>query len=63
MSAQLIHDAGQTTMTHPTTSAGLGRLGSAWRQFRLAVAEMNYAARRVVEIQAPWTVDDQWHTK
>jgi hypothetical protein len=63
MSAQLIHDAAQTTMTRPATSAGLGRLGGAWHRIRLAVAEMNYAARRVVEIQAPWTVDDQWHTK
>jgi hypothetical protein len=28
----------------------------------MTVAEMNYAARRVVELQAPWSVDKQWHS-
>src|SRR5450755_3918724 len=27
------------------------------------VQEMNYAARRVIELQAPWSVDDQWHKR
>jgi hypothetical protein len=39
------------------------RLRWAWHRIRLTVAEMNSAARRVVELQAPWAVDDQWHTR
>jgi hypothetical protein len=30
---------------------------------RLAAAEMNYASRRIVEVQAPWIVDEQWHRR
>jgi hypothetical protein len=29
----------------------------------MTVHEMNYAARRVVEVQVPWSVDDKWHTR
>ena len=39
------------------------RLRFLWYRSRLTVAEMNYASRRLVELQAPWTVDPQWHTK
>jgi hypothetical protein len=63
MSAQLTHEGTQARMTLPTVSTGGGRLRRAWHQMRVTVAEMNYAARRVVELQAPWAVDDQWHTK
>jgi hypothetical protein len=35
----------------------------AWHQIRLTVAGMSYAARRVVELQAPWAVDAQWHAR
>lgn len=28
-----------------------------WYRLRLTVAEMNYATRRVVELQAPWIAD------
>jgi len=24
---------------------------------------MNYATRRVVELQAPWSVDEHWHSR
>jgi len=30
---------------------------------RRTVAEMNYAARRVVELQTPWSVDEQRQSK
>jgi hypothetical protein len=29
-----------------------------WFRLRLTVAEMNYATRRMVELQAPWISDD-----
>jgi hypothetical protein len=62
MSAQLTHQPVQATIAQPAAS-GAGRLRGAWHQIRVTVAEMNYAARRVVELQAPWAVDEQWHTR
>jgi len=53
MSATLTHEGTQTTNT-TAGSARHGGLRSAWHQIRLAVREMNYASRRVVELQAPW---------
>jgi hypothetical protein len=38
---------------------GPERLRCLWYRLRLTVAEMNYATRRVVEVQAPWISDDQ----
>ena len=34
------------------------RLRCLWYRLRLTVAEMNYATRRLVELQAPWISDD-----
>jgi hypothetical protein len=34
-----------------------------FRRIFLAIREMNHASRRLVEVQAPWTVDAQWHSK
>ena len=36
---------------------GRERLRCLWYRLRLTVAEMNYATRRVVEVQAPWICD------
>jgi len=33
---------------------GRERLRCLWYRTRLTVAEMNYATRRIVELQAPW---------
>jgi mannosyltransferase OCH1-like enzyme len=65
MSAQLTHEATQAKTTQLTAADGPGRnsLRSAWRRVRLTVAEMNHATRRLVELQAPWTVDEQWHSR
>jgi hypothetical protein len=38
--------------------SGRERLRGLWYRLRLTVAEMNYATRRVVELQAPWISDD-----
>ena len=35
------------------------RLRCLWYRLRLTVAEMNYATRRMVELQAPWISADQ----
>ena len=39
--------------------SGRERLRCLWYQLRLTVAEMNYATRRMVELQAPWIADDR----
>jgi hypothetical protein len=46
----------------PVSPAGRG-LRAVCRRIRMAVREMNYASRRLVELQAPWIVDSQWHSK
>ena len=38
--------------------SGRERLRYLWYRLRLTIAEMNYATRRVVELQAPWISDD-----
>ena len=37
--------------------SGRERLRCLWYRFRLTVAEMNSATRRMVELQAPWISD------
>jgi hypothetical protein len=59
MSALLTHQATQPRTTQPAAPARRGL----WQRIRQAVWEMNHAARRVVELQAPWSVDQQWHRK
>ena len=63
MSALLTHQGTQARTTKPTASTGRGRLRGAWHRIRLTAAEMNCATRRVVELQAPWIVDEQWHRR
>jgi hypothetical protein len=38
---------------------GRERLRCLWYRLRLTVAEMNYATRRTVEVQAPWITADR----
>jgi hypothetical protein len=38
---------------------GRERLRCLWYRVRLSVSEMNYATRRIVELQAPWISDDE----
>ena len=63
MTAQLSPQSIQARAAEPATPAVCGRLREACHRIRLVVAEMNYASRRVVERQAPWTVDQQWHSR
>jgi hypothetical protein len=37
-----------------------GWLQRAWLRIRRTVREMNYANRRLAEIQAPWIIDPRW---
>jgi hypothetical protein len=63
MSAQLTLEGTADRTAQPTAPAGRGRLREACHRIHLAIAEMNYASRRVLELQAPWIVDDQWHSR
>jgi hypothetical protein len=63
MTAQLTYKGTQAGTTGRASAAGRGRLREACHRIRLAIGEMNYASRRVVEVQAPWAVDPQWHRK
>ena len=38
---------------------GPERLRFLWYRIRLTIGEMNYATRRLVELQAPWISDDR----
>jgi hypothetical protein len=51
MSATLTHEG---TQVAETNAAGYGLLRTVWHRIRTTVQEMNYASRRVVELQAPW---------
>lgn len=63
MTAQFSHEVTQATTTDPISQPRLGRLRGAWYRIRFTVQEMNYATRRVTELQAPWLVDEQWHNR
>jgi hypothetical protein len=64
MTTQLTtNQATQAATTGQAAPATHGRLQTACHSVRLAVQEMNYATRRLVELQAPWSVDTQWHRK
>jgi hypothetical protein len=61
MTALLTHEVTQAETTEPATPTGRGRLREGCHRIRLALQDMSYASRRVVELQAPWSVDKQWH--
>jgi hypothetical protein len=54
-SADLVH---QRQLEKSVSWSGRERLRCPRYRLRLTVAEMNYATRRMVELQAPWISDD-----
>ncbi len=63
MTALLTRERTEVRTTEPATPAGRGWLREACHRIRLTVQEMNYVSWRVVELQAPWSVDDQWYSR
>jgi hypothetical protein len=53
--ADLVH---RRQLEKSVSWSGRERLRCLWYRLRLTVAEMNYATRRIVELQAPWIADD-----
>jgi hypothetical protein len=54
--ADLIH---RRHLEKTVSWTGRERLRCLWYRLRLTVAEMNYATRRTVEVQAPWITGDR----
>jgi len=54
MSTLLIQPQTQATTAEPAAPPAGGPLRKALHRIRAAVQEMNYGARRAVEVQAPW---------
>ena len=63
MSAQLTLEGPRVTAAEPASPARHGRLRKAWLRLCRTVQEMNYANRRLIEVQAPWSVDPRWHRR
>jgi hypothetical protein len=59
MSALLTRKGTQARTAEPGATAASGPR----HRIRQTVREMNYAARRVVELQAPWSVDQRWQNR
>ena len=55
-SADLLH---RRQLEKSVSWSGRERLQCLWYRLRLTVAEMNYATRRMVELQAPWISDER----
>ena len=53
--ADLVH---RRQLEKSVTWSGRERLRCLWYRLRLTIAEMNYATRRIVELQAPWISDN-----
>jgi hypothetical protein len=63
MTAQLTQEVTQTTTTQPAVATSHGPLRRTFHRILAAIREMNYTSHRLVEVQAPWTVDAQWHNR
>jgi hypothetical protein len=63
MSAQLTLEVTPDHAAEPIVPARPGWLRGAWQRILRTVREMNYTNRRLVEVQAPWAVDPQWHRR
>jgi hypothetical protein len=70
MSAQLTQEKIPAATTEPTAATtrlpattSRGALGRVWHRIFVAFQEINYANRRIVEVQAPWIVDEQRHRR
>jgi hypothetical protein len=54
--ADLVH---KRQLEKSVSWSGRERLRCLWYRLRLTVAEMNYATRRMTELQAPWISNDR----
>ncbi len=57
-SADLVH---KRQLEKSVSWSGRERLQCLWYRLRLQLADINYANKRLLEVQAPWIADPQWH--
>jgi hypothetical protein len=60
MTAPFTHQTTPAWIEEPAIMISHGRLRELWYRIRLTIQDMNYASRRLVELQAPWSVDKDW---
>jgi hypothetical protein len=63
ISTQVAHFDPEIKQAAPAVLTGHGPAYRMFHRIFLAFREMNHASRRLVEVQAPWAVDAQWHSK
>jgi hypothetical protein len=67
MTAQFTHQGTRGRVMETAIPVGIpvghGRLRATCHRFHLVLQDMSYGARRAVEVQAPWSVDGQWHRR
>jgi len=63
MSAQFTLKGPRVAASEPVVQSRPGWLRRAWLGSLRTVQEMNYASRRVTEVQAPWIDDPDWHRR
>jgi hypothetical protein len=55
MTTQLTRKGTQDRTNHPASPADHGRIREVCHRIHLTIQDMNYASRRLVEVQAPWS--------
>lgn len=63
MSAQFTLKGSHVATRQPVATGRPGWLRRTWLRSLQTVQEMNYANRRITEVQAPWIVDPEWHRR
>jgi hypothetical protein len=63
MSAQFTLKGPHVVARQPVTTSRPGWFRRAWFRSLRTVQEMNYANRRLTEVQAPWITDPEWHRR
>jgi hypothetical protein len=63
MSAQFTLKGPLVAAREPVVPGRPGWLRRTWFRSLRTVQEMNYANRRLVEVQAPWIADQEWHRR
>jgi hypothetical protein len=63
MTAQLAPEETQARTAQPAVPARPGLLRRVWHKIRKSAMDYHAEARRAIEVQMPWGVDDKWHTK
>jgi hypothetical protein len=63
MTAQLAPEGTEARTAQPAVPARPGWLRRAWHKIRAFAADFHADARRAIEVQMPWGVDEKWNTR